>query len=205
MTIVLRQDSKKNTYQLWAQDQPASCAIASIWMARSQVKQQTFAETEWELAWRVYQHTVVGIPLALSSSSSTPPAPVSINPSAVSNNQSTFYNMFGSFGTFAPQVAKAVLSDGMKASFVPNPGNPGLTLNVAKLSQTTPAIVMLGWYSQQANGQWQRNGGHFIVAADVIANRIVFLDPWGGVLNEVANNGKYQATGWIEEAIYLSA
>jgi hypothetical protein len=203
VSIVMRQDSKKNTYQLWAQDQPASCAIASIWMARSQAKQKSFAETEWELAWRIYQHTVVGIPLAFSSNDAPPP--MSINPSGLASNQSTFNNMFGNFGTFAAQVVHALRTDGLRVTHTPNPGPPGITVNSAKLSQTTPAIAMLGWYSLQPNGQWQRNGGHFIVAADVIANQVVFLDPWGGVLNEVANNGRYQATGWIEETIYLSA
>ena len=203
MTILFRQDSRKRNYQIWAQEQPASCAIASIWMARSQARQQSFAETEWELAWRIYQHTVVGMPLAFSSSSSTPPPPVSINPSAVKNDQNTFYNMFGSFGTFAKQVTDAVRSDGLKATHVPNPG-AAQSLNTAKLSQTTPAIVLLGWYSTQ-NGVQQRNGGHFVVAADVIANNIVYLDPWGGDLNEFANNGRYRANGLIEELIYISA
>ena len=72
MTIVFRQDSKRNTYQIWAQEQPASCAVASIWMARSQARQMTFAEGEWDLAWRIYQHTVVGLPLAFSSSATAP-------------------------------------------------------------------------------------------------------------------------------------
>jgi len=201
----MRQDSKKNTYQLWAQDQPASCAIASIWMARSQAKQQSFAETEWELAWRIYQHTIVGIPLAFSSNNDTPPPPMSINPSGLASNQSTFKNMFGNFGTLAGQVVQALRTDGLKVAYTPNTGPVGITIKTAKLSQATPAIALLGWYSPQPNGQWKRNGGHFIVAADVIANQIVFLDPWGGVLNEVANNGRYQATGWIEQTIYLSA
>jgi hypothetical protein len=66
----MRQDSVKHTYQIWAQDQAQSCAVASIWMARSQARQQSFAETEWDLAWRFYQQTVIGMP-ATSSYSAT--------------------------------------------------------------------------------------------------------------------------------------
>ena len=202
MSIVMCRDSAGHTYQVWAQEQNASCAIASLWMARSQAKQQSFAEEEWELAWRVYQRVVIGMPREFAADSAPPP-PVCINPAAVGNDQVTFYNMFGNFGTFAPQVVQALRSDGLKATQVTGSGFPN-TLNSAKLSQTTPAIVLLGWYSH-ADGTWKRIGGHFIVAADVIGNNIVYLDPWGGELRELANNGKYLSNGWIEVLIYVSA
>jgi hypothetical protein len=116
MTVALSQDSAGNTYQIWAQEQPDSCAIASMWMARCQAKQQTFVE----------------------------------------------------------------------------------------VSDSTPAVVLLGWY-YMVNGALQRNGGHFVVAVNVLGNRIVYLDPWGGVLNEFGNNTRYDTNGYIEEIIYVSA
>jgi hypothetical protein len=198
----MRQDSANHVYQVWGQEQPASCAIASIWMARSQAKQQSFAEEEWELAWRIYQRVINGIsPLLVPDS--PPPPPVCINANAVGNDQSTFYNTFGNAGTFATQVVQALRSDGLKATHEPRSGFPH-TVKSVKLSQTTPAIVLLGWYSN-SGGTWSRNGGHFIVAADVVGNQIVFLDPWDAQLRELPNDGHYQASGWIEEVVYVSA
>ena len=74
MTVALCQDSAGNTYQIWGQEQPDSCAIASMWMARCQAKQQTFVEEEWELAWRMYQRVVLGLPPGFLKPA---PAPVS--------------------------------------------------------------------------------------------------------------------------------
>lgn len=203
MTIVYQQDSRRNTYQIWAQEQANSCAVASIWMARCQARQMTFAEDEWELAWRLYQHAVVGIPWGLASSASAPTGPLCIDPSAHTADQSSFYNMFGSFGTFAGQVAKVLRSEGLKVTHLENSGT-AQTLSTTKLSQRSPAIVLVGWYRNQ-NGQNVRTGGHFVVAADNIGNQIVYLDPWGGQLNEFANNARYKTNGLIEEVIYLAA
>lgn len=210
MSIEMRQDSNRNMYQVWAQEQPASCAVASIWMARSQARQKSFAEEEWDLAWRIYRHTVEGMPLAFSRA---PYGPVCIDPPNLANDQATFYDMFRVHGTYAGQVAQALRTEGLNATFVPNASGLPLTnttqaqtLNLAKVSTSTPVIVMLGWYSL-VNGQPdKRNGGHFVVAANVIGNRIVYLDPWGGELYELANDGRYRGRGdLLEELIYVSA
>ena len=203
MSIVFRADSQGNEHQIWAQRQANSCAVAAIWMARSKAYQMSFEEGEWDLAWRVYQHTVRGITWSESSSAGAPTGPMSIDPRSFDADQTTFYNMFGSAGTFARQVAKAMRSDGLSANHVTNTGT-ALKLNLSWLGESTPAIVLVGWYSM-VNNQPQRNGGHFIVAARRIGSTIVFLDPWGGVLNEVPNNARYGNNGLIEEIIYLSA
>jgi len=45
-------------------------------------------------------------------------------------------------------------------------------IDPGKLSDTTPAIVLLGWYDARNKG----NGGHFIVASRVVSSgRVVFL------------------------------
>lgn len=198
MTIVFRQDSKRNTYQIWVQEQPSSCAIASIWMARSQAKSMSFAESEWELAWRIYRQVVVGMPAAFSATAWATPAPLCLDSRGTTSDQSTFRNMFGNFGTYARQVAQALQNDGLRATHTPAPLDP------TKLSQTTPAIILLGWYAQQPDGTLQRNGGHFIVAATRNGNRVVLLDPWDGALSELPNSSVYQSNGIYEEIIYVS-
>ena len=40
-----------------------------------------------------------------------------------------------------------------------------------------PAILSIGWYVQNAQGAWTRNGGHWVVAVKVHAQNIICLDP----------------------------
>lgn len=62
---------------------------------------------------------------------------------------------------------------------------------IKDLGPQKPAIVLVGWYAQ--NGE--REGGHFIVAAKVAKNgRVVYLDPWNGMLIEHSNNGLFPLT-----------
>lgn len=193
MSIVFADDSDGYTHQLWAQRQAASCAVASIWMARNQAFQMTFAEEEWALAWRIYGSVVQGMPL------SPTPAPMTFDPSAFQNNQATFGNMFSRAGTFMDQVAQALRNEGLTATTTSF--TPGSTVDKTRLSTTTPAIVLLGWYSGGT-----RNGGHFIVASKVAADgNVVYLDPWGGVLSEMGVGPTYQGTGRFEQMCYISA
>ena len=209
MSIVYRNDSIGNEHQIWAQRQANSCAVAAIWMARNQARQMSMAESEWDLAWRVYQHTVAGISWNSASSAGAPTGPMSIDPNAYVADQSSFYNMFGSMGTFANQVAQALTSDGLQVTHRSNTGR-ARRLNISRLGLRTPAIVLLGWYANIGTPQMQRAGGHFIVAAGLAGSRIVYLDPWGGLLYELPNNRRYRRNGAgnlgiIEEVIYLSA
>lgn len=195
MTIQWRTDSDGMVHQIWAQRQAASCAVASIWMARNQARQMTFAEQEWALAWRIYHQVVEGVPLAPS-----PPAAMSLYPAAHQNNQQSFGNMFSNAGTYMDQVAKALQNDGLKVT-LKTPFSPGTIIDPARLSDTTPAIVLLGWYNQA-----KRAGGHFIVASRTSsAGTIVYLDPWGGVLSELGVGSQYQRTGRFEQIVYISA
>jgi hypothetical protein len=195
MPIVMRSDSDQYVHQVWAQEQANSCAVASIWMARNQALQMTVNQEEWALAWQMYSQVVQGMALAPQ-----PPAPMSLNPAAFPSNQNTFQNMFASFGTYMDQVARALTNDGLrvtsKTSFL-----PGTMIETRKLSDTTPAIVLLGWYSGGT-----RNGGHFIVASRVTrSGRVVFLDPWQGQLNELGTGPDYPGGGRFEQAVYISA
>ena len=194
MSIIYRVDSDGVTHQVWAQQQANSCAVASIWMARNQALQMTAAEDEWALAWRVYGQVVQGMNFVPH-----PPAPMSLNPRAHQNNQNTFQNMFASFGTFMGQVAQAIRNDGLKVDHLTS-FSPGSTVDTSRLSDTKPAIVLLGWY----NGN-NRNGGHFIVASRrTQSGQIVYLDPWQGQLRELGMGPQYQSTGRFEQILYLS-
>ncbi len=182
------------THQVWAQRQANSCAIASIWMARNQAMQMTVNEEEWSLAWRIYNQVVQGMVLYPEA-----PAPMSLRQSAHQANQNTFQNMFAAAGTYMPQVAQALRNEGLTVSTTSF--SPGTMVNAAKLSDTTPAIILLGWYKGT-----QRTGGHFIVASrKTRAGKIVYLDPWGGELRELGVGPNYQATGRFEQLVYISA
>lgn len=195
MTIICRTDSDGIVHQVWAQRQAASCAVASIWMARNQALQMTVNEGEWSLAWAIYQRVVQGMPLVAEA-----PAPMTFDPRAHQADQKTFGNMFSRSGTYMDQVATALEGEGLKVTYRTS-FSPGTTVEHSRLSDTTPAIVLLGWY----DGAGQRNGGHFIVASRVArSGRIVYLDPWGGQLREMRGGPGYQSGGSFEQVIYLS-
>lgn len=195
MTIHYRTDSDNVTHQVWAQRQASSCAVASIWMARNQAKQMTVNEGEWALAWRLYNQVVQGMDIVPE-----PPAPMSFDPGMHDNNQSTFGNMFSVAGTFMQQVSRALVNDGLRVTHTTR-FSPGTTITTSRLSDTTPAIVLLGWYRGV-----KRNGGHFIVASrKTRAGKVVYLDPWGGHLRELGAGPLYQTTGKFEQVIYISA
>lgn len=195
MTIHYRTDSDDFTHQVWAQRQANSCAIASIWMARNQAKQMTVNESEWALAWRMYHRVVQGMDFVPEA-----PAPMSFYQNAYQANQKTFGNMFARAGTFMDQVVAALKLDDLKITSQ-TAFAPGTAVVASKLSDTTPAIVLLGWYNKG-----QRNGGHFIVASrQTRSGNIVYLDPWGGVLRELGTGPQYQTAGRFEQVIYISA
>jgi len=204
MTAHLRADSAGNTYGVWAQRQPMSCAIASMWMAINQVNQSTAAEGEWALAQRTFQHAVQG-----TSWASTDPGANgggrSIDAGSVAQDGSTSDSVFGVTGTGPAMWKSALTANGISVSMTKANGAWPHRLNATRLGQTTPALVGVGWWSN-SGGKWRRNSGHVIVAAGTMGGgSIVYLDPAGGVLRETANNGRYSSTGWVEVVLYLSA
>jgi hypothetical protein len=192
MTIVFRTDSDHQIYQIWAQEQNASCAVASIWMARNQAKQQTVNEEEWTLAWSMYEEVVANIPLALA----VEPSPVTFDPTQHQNDQSTMGDMFSVAGTYMSQVATKLQLDGLNVTH-----SSSTAVIPSQLSYRRPAIILLGWYNGNV-----RNGGHFIVASQVNSQgAIVYLDPWGGELREMGPGPSYIGNGQFEEILYVSA
>jgi len=164
MTIHLRDDSDGHTHQIWAQRQVNSCAVASIWMARNIALQMSMDETEWQLAWRMYHRVVAGMQLTPPT-----PAPQTLHPdlnrttnnmSLAASSQDTFENMFASAGTFMNQVMRQLKNDGLTVSAT-QWVRGSRTIRSTSITDTTPAIVLLGWYRQVASGQWARSGGAF--------------------------------------------
>ena len=107
--------------------------------------------------------------------------------------------MFASFGTYMDQVAQAMTNEGLVTS--KTPFSAGTAVVPSRLSETTPAIILLGWYSGAT-----RNGGHFIVASRVTSTgKVVYLDPWQGQLRELGPGPAYPGGGQFEQVLYVSA
>lgn len=72
----------------------------------------------------------------------------------------------------------------------------GENLKSGDLGPKNPAVTLVGWYGVTKNGSLgERKGGHFVVAAKFAKNgKIVFLDPWNGMLTEQSNNGNFPLT-----------
>lgn len=196
MTISLHTDSDSKTHQIWAQRQANSCSVASIWMARGIVRQMTMEEGEWALAHRMYHTAVAG--MCWVDGPPATPAPQTWDQGSFTVDQSSVANTFAAMGVYGHQVANMLREEGLKVAHVTHSGT-ALTINPAKLTPNKPAIVLVGWVR---NGQIA--GGHFVVAARRAFNgRIVYLDPWGGVLREIPNDGRYPGNGLILEIIYV--
>jgi hypothetical protein len=196
MPVVIRTDSDQTIHQVWIQEQASSCAVASIWMARNQARQMTANEGEWALAWSIYGRVVRGMALMAA-----PPPPMSLNPAAFGTDEKTFQNKFANFGTYMNQVVEALAHDGVRATHVTGFTNGNMMVDPRRLSMTTPAIVLLGWYRGS-----KRVGGHFIVAAcQTRSGQIVYLDPGHGQLSELGSGPNYPGGGRFEQVAYLSA
>ncbi|MEO0463053.1 MAG: hypothetical protein AAF127_07965 [Pseudomonadota bacterium] len=172
-------DSDGRHYSVWAQNQPMSCTIASLWMGRSLVHQTSFAEGEWSLAQRYYYAAVqnADAPLGLD-----PKGPQSFKEGT--GKQGTLAYRLASEGFYKDEIYRALVSDGLKVEGYKKGRGP-LHIDKRKLSATTPALIIVDWL----------NGGrHMLVAAQLSSGgKIVYLDPWGGHLTEQDNNGSYSA------------
>lgn len=48
--------------------------------------------------------------------------------------------------------------------------------HISRISRAHPAILSVGWYIRTERG-WRRNGGHWVVAVEIIDGHIICLDP----------------------------
>lgn len=195
--ISIERDSHGRTYQIWKQNQMNSCGVASVWMARGIARQMSFAEDEWDLAQRVYRNAVNNAlaPLGVSAG-----GPMSLDPSAFPQDQSSMASTIANFGFFARQLATALSAEGLRAEHLGLTANrTARTIEPHKIAINKPAIALVYW-----NG----GGGHFVVVGRCTHAAVSYLDPWVGHVNEHRNNGEYVASynrGRIGEIIYISA
>lgn len=199
--INIQTDSHGRTYQIWKQDQPASCGVASAWMARGIVRQMSFAEEEWAMAQRIYAGAVANA-LAPAGGTSTA-GPMTLSPVGQPNDQSSFSSTFTRFGLFARQVAQALRSEGITVEHLglrdTDTFDHARTIQPNKIAINKPAIAMI---------YWRGGGAHFIVVGRCTARQVSYLDPWDGRVNEQPNNSIYRAhygdVGVVGELLYLS-
>jgi len=150
--IYIERDSSGRTYQIWKQEQLNSCGVASAWMARGIAWQMSLNEGEWDLAQQIYCDAINNGLAQLCAKSSS--GPMSLNPSAFPQNQSSMESTIANFGFYGAQLAKALRTEGLKVEHV---GFNGLyhAVDSAKISVSKPAIALVYWDN---NG-----GGHFVV------------------------------------------
>src|SRR5262249_40184219 len=150
-------------YQIWQQQQAASCGVASAWMARGIARQMSFAEEEWDLAQRVYGGA---ISIALAHQRSGPSAPMTLDPSAHANNQNSFGNTFSQAGMSTRQLAIALRHEGLQVEHYANNGNP-IVVIPDKIAYNKPGIAFVQWSG--VNG-----GAHFVVIGRAVPRNISF-------------------------------
>lgn len=190
------EDSDKNRFQIWQQEQPESCGVAAIWMARGLVAQKSINEEEWSLAQAVYSQIVGSILQSMDKTKDD--APQTYDPKK--QKKETKAHAVANNGFRAWQLRQALLTQGYACEHFYVPGEKQ-TIQTSKLADNRPVIALVWW-----NGGF----GHFIVATRRASNgNIVWLDPMDGKVNEQANNGLFQAkwgrSGHIAELLYVSA
>jgi len=196
--IYIERDSSGRTYQIWKQEQLNSCGVASAWMARGIAWQMSLNESEWDLAQQIYCDAINNGLAQLCAKSSS--GPMSLNPGAYPQDQSSMESTIANFGFYGAQLAKALRTEGLKVEHVGFNGQYH-AVDSAKISVSKPAIALVYWDN---NG-----GGHFVVVGRATHAAVSFLDPWDGHVNEQPNSSRYRARygsqGSVGEIIYLSA
>jgi hypothetical protein len=199
--ISIETDSHGRTYQIWKQQQAATCGVAAAWMARGIVRQMSVGEEEWDLAQRIYMGAVLHAlnPLAQATTA----GPMTMSPAGQPNDQSSFASTFTRFGLMARQLAEAVRSEGIAVEHAglraTDTFDHGRTIAHHKIAINKPAIAMV---------YWRTGGAHFVVVGRATARAVTYLDPWDGHVNELANDSLYLANygdfGVVGEILYLS-
>lgn len=194
--INIETDQFGRTYQIWQQYQMSSCAIASCWMARGIVKQQSFAEEEWEMAVRIFAASVAN---GVRSWGVDPNGPVCIDPTGQPSDQSSMASTLSNFGLLGTQIAGVMRGEGFQVVHRPDNGSVR-TVNGNRIAYNKPAILGV---------RWTGGGGHAVVVGRCTAAHVTILDPWDGHHIVVSNNGHYRPRygghGVIREVVYISA
>ena len=81
---------------------------------------------------------------------------------------------FQNYGSWYGGVAASL--EKLKIDGVPYQKNAAIFKFINKVTPLTPAILSVGWYDY-FNGQYRRNGGHWVVALKIYNNDVICLDP----------------------------
>jgi hypothetical protein len=194
--INFEKDSSGRSYQIWKQDQENSCGIASCMMVRSIAFQMSLAESEWAYAVGTFAGAV-GISLGARELNAE--APMSLDPNAFPVDDNSLITGMGAFGFLGTQLADALRAEGLKV-FEFNLGGKAIRIDDKRISATKPAIALVNWSTI---------GAHFLAVGRATPNRVSYLDPWTGKVNEQPNNSRFISTygkrGTVIQAIYVSA
>jgi len=200
--INIETDSHGRTYQIWQQQQTATCGVASAWMARGILLQMSINEDEWPLAERIYLGAVRGALDPLQQA--TTAGPMTMSPLDQPNDQSTFQSTFTQFGLLARQLALAMRNEGFLATHYglrpQDTFQHARRITPNRIAIDRPAIAMVYW-------RGPAGGAHFVVVGRATWSQVTYLDPWDGHINELPNDSVYTSNygdvGVIGEIIYL--
>ncbi|MEP0191017.1 MAG: hypothetical protein ABJP70_10365 [Erythrobacter sp.] len=195
------------TYQIWKQQQASSCGVASCWMARGIARQMSFAETEWQLAVRIFQGAVN---TSLAAAQTVPGGPMTVDPRAYPNATeqqitSDFSTLVSVGGLTDSEVGRALRNEGLRTqTLATNDTSKPCKVVHNKIAADKPAISLVDLEPiGNAPGIL-----HFVVVGRCTRNHVTFLDPWTGRVTENRNNGRFRGgsgTGTIVSNIYVRA
>lgn len=185
---IRRNDSDGVTHYIDRQNEPMSCALASIGMMWDQSRQQ--CSINGESGYKAISGNFSG---------------------SLLQSQLSGANRGLGTGTDENNITPTLQASGIRVSVDTGalyPGTP--TYNFAwqkdRIRDRFPALLLVGWY-RGAGATLTRNGGHFILAARCTSRTwVVVLDPWRGTLHELHGSaGRYNnhgSHGFIEHIWY---
>jgi len=142
-------------YNVYLQDQDNSCACASVTMFARLVQNKTLDES-----------TVRGWVRQAEGGAHT-------NKEGVRSfqNVATSRDLYGS------------VFQNLKVTSFPVKGMHNVAKWITKINRAHPAVVSIGWQRwNPGTNSWERTGGHAILAVNVHANNVIFLDPGIGIV-----------------------
>ena len=185
---IRRQDSDGVTHYIDRQNEPESCALASIGMMWDQSRQQCSVNGEGGYK------TISGN------------FPGSLLQSQLNGDNYGLGN-----GTMDTNITPTLRASGIRVSvdtgdMDPTAATYGFAWQKDRIRTRYPALILVGWY-RGSGAAMTGSGGHFILAARTTSKGwVVVLGPWRGTLRELhGNRGRYinhGLRGWIDHIWY---
>jgi hypothetical protein len=171
---IRRKDSDGVMHFIDKQNEPMSCALASIGMMWDQSRQQ--CSVNGESGYKAISGRFGG----------------SLLQSQLNGDNNGQGN-----GTMDTNITPTLKAAGIRVSLDTGDMDPtsptyGFAWQKQRIRAQFPALILVGWYNHTGS-KWKRNGGHFIVAARCTKQGwVVILDPYRGTLHELhGSQGRY--------------